>query len=181
MEKGTDNRTATIIPRQRGGQNSHSTWSCPTADTPWSYRRCLVPGVRRSRRCRYTIWHTVLYRLHNRAVGRRRHTSLESFWNRRTPYNKQHRGMAWKAEEEGSALTSKYIHHHSDIQGNTEFQWYQQNPARSRRNRSTTCQEVSQHWPSSCHPERKIPEQNDRFDDLRGFCISATLSWINKQ
>jgi hypothetical protein len=30
--------------------------------------------------------------------------------------------MAWQAEEEGSALTSKYIHHHSEIQGNTEFQ-----------------------------------------------------------
>lgn len=56
----------------------------------------------------------------------------------------------WNDEE---ALASKYIHHHTYFQGNTNFQWHQQHPKRSRENHSTTCQEVSQR----CYPARKIP------------------------
>ena len=53
----------------------------------------FAPGFWNSRRRRNTTWHR-LQTIHTIAVDRRQ-TSVESFWNRRTPYNKQHRGMAW--------------------------------------------------------------------------------------
>jgi hypothetical protein len=77
---------------------------------PWLHRRRFFTGFRRSRRRRYTTWDTAHYTLHSRKVDRRRQTGVESFWNRRTLYKKQHRRMLkWRGSTRIKIYLPSYI------------------------------------------------------------------------